>query len=155
MNRKQFNHVVSATLVTLLGLTFSAATFAAKPEDAIKYRQAVMAAQGWNMNAMGAMVKGDKPYDKAAFAKRAENLAALNKMVYEGFTIEGSDKGDTKAKPEIWTMMEKFKGGTEKVSAESAKLVQAAQGDDFNAIKAQFGEVGKTCKGCHDNFRSK
>lgn len=153
--KKYFNHIVSATVVTLCGLTFSAATFAAKPEDAIKYRQGVMAAQGWNMNAMGAMVKGDKPYDKAEFAKRAENLAALNKMAYEGFTVDGSDKGETKAKAEIWSMMEKFKDGTEKVSAESEKLVKAAQGGDFNAIKAQFGEVGKTCKGCHDNFRSK
>ena len=152
MNKKYLNYIAS---VTLLGLTFSAATFAASPEEAIKYRQAVMTAQGWNMNAMGAMVKGDKPYDKAEFAKRAENLAALNKMIYEGFTIQNSDIGETKAKPEIWTMMEKFKGGIEKVSAESAKLVKAAQGNDFNAIKAQFGEVGKVCKGCHDNFRDK
>ncbi|MEK6663744.1 MAG: cytochrome c [Pseudomonadota bacterium] len=149
------NRFASTTLITLLGLAFSAATFAAKPEEAIKYRQGVMAAQGWNMNAMGAMVKGEKPYDKAEFAKRAVNLAALNKMALEGFTIEGSDKGETKAKPEIWTSMDKFKGGVDKLNAESAKLAQAAQGDDLNAIKAQFGEVGKVCKGCHDNFRNK
>jgi len=145
----------SAALIATLGLSFSAATLAAKPEDAIKYRQGVMAAQGWNMNAMGAMVKGEKPYDKAEFLKRAENLAALNKMVLEGFTHEGADKGDSKTKPDAWTSMEKFKGGVDKVNAESAKLVQAAQGGDLAAIKAQFGEVGKVCKGCHENFRVK
>lgn len=155
MNKKHLNLIAAATLVTLSSLTFSTASLAAKPEEAIDYRQGVMAAQGWNMKAMGAMVKGDKPYDKAEFLKRAENLAALNKMAYEGFAVEGADKGESKAKADIWTMMEKFKGGTEKVSAESDKLVKAAQGDDVNAIKAQFGEVGKICKGCHDNFRSK
>lgn len=145
----------SAVLVSVLGFAVSTATFAAKPEDAIEYRKGVMAAQGWNFGAMGAMVKGEQPYDKAEFLKRAENLAALSKMSLEGFTIEGSDKGKTKAKPEVWKEMEKFKGGTEKLATESAKLVTAAQGGEMPAIKAQFNEVAKVCKGCHDNFRSK
>ena len=145
----------SAALIATLSLSFSAAALAAKPEDAIKYRQGVMAAQGWNLNAMGAMVKGEKPYDKAEFLKRAENLAALNKMVLEGFTVEGADKGDSKTKPDVWTSMEKFKGGVDKVNAESAKLVQVAQSGDLAAIKTQFGEVGKVCKNCHENFRVK
>ena len=60
-----------------LAFTVSITALAAKPEDAIKYRRGVMAAQGWNTGAMGAMVKGEKPYDKAEFAQRAANLAAL------------------------------------------------------------------------------
>ena len=107
------------------------------------------------MNAMGAMVKGEKPYDKAEFLKRAENLAALNKMALEGFTHEGADKAESKAKPEVWTSMDKFKGGVDKVNAESGKLVVAAQGGDLAAIKTQFGEVGKVCKNCHENFKNK
>lgn len=145
----------SAAVISLLGLAVSTASFAVKPEDAIKYRRGIMTAQGWNFGAMGAMVKGEVPYDKAEFLKRAENLAALSKMSLEGFTVEGSDKGETKAKPEVWTEMEKFKGGTMKLATESGKLVAAAQGDDMGAIKAQFNDVAKVCKGCHDNFRSK
>ena len=149
------NRFAFTSLVAFMGLTFSASSLAAKPEDAIKYRQGVMTAQGWNFGAMGAMIKGEKPYDKAEFAKRAENLAALSKMALEGFTIEGSDKGKTKAKPEIWQKMDKFKGGTEKLATETAKLSQVAQGGDMSAIKAQFSETAKVCKGCHDNFRKK
>lgn len=149
------NHSTSATFAALLGLVFSASTFAATPEDAIKYRQGVFAAQKWNMITMGEVVKGEKPYDKSDFAKRAENLVTLSKMFLEGFTYEGSDKGESKAKPEIWATMEKFKGGAEKLSAETAKLAQAAQGGDLNTIKTQFGDVQKACKGCHDNFRNK
>ena len=151
MNRKTW--IIGAT--GALALAVSMAALAAKPEDAIKYRRGVMAAQGWNVGAMGAMVKGEKPYDKAEFAQRATNLAALSKMALEGFTVEGSDKGDTKAKPEAFAEMDKFKGGVEKLNTETAKLAQVAAGGDLGAIKAQFGEVAKVCKGCHDNFRAK
>ena len=138
-----------------LAFTVSITALAAKPEDAIKYRRGVMAAQGWNTGAMGAMVKGEKPYDKAEFAQRAANLAALSKMALEGFLVEGTDKGDTKTKPEAFAEMDKFKGGVEKLNTESAKLAQVAAAGDLGVIKAQFGEVAKVCKACHDNYRAK
>ena len=33
------------------------------------------------------------------------------------------------------------------------KLAEVAAGGDAAAIKAQFGELGKACKSCHDKFR--
>lgn len=138
-----------------VALSTSMTALGAKPEDGIKYRRGVMAAQGWNNGIMAAMVKGERPYDKAEFAQRAANLAALSKMALEGFTVEGSDKGDTKAKPEAFAEMDKFKSGVEKLNTETAKLAQVAASGDLNAIKPQFGEVAKVCKGCHDNYRAK
>ena len=35
------------------------------------------------------------------------------------------------------------------------KLAAAARSGDQNAVKAAFGEVGKACKSCHDDFRVK
>ena len=148
------NAVVVAILgVAVLGTSLMA--HAAKPEDAIKYRRGVMAAQGWNMGIMGAMVKGERPYDKADFAQRAANVAALSKMAHEGFTVAGSETGETKAKADVFLDKEKFKGGMDKLETETAKLAQVAASGDMGAIKPQFGEVGKVCKGCHDNFREK
>ena len=72
------NRYLSTTLVALLGLAFSATTFAAKPEEAVKYRQGVMNAQSWNMNAMGAMVKGEKPYDKVEVERNVAIVEALS-----------------------------------------------------------------------------
>ena len=37
--------------------------------------------------------------------------------------------------------------------AEAAKLSQVARNGDLAALKGQFGETGKTCKGCHDDYR--
>lgn len=142
-------------VIGVLALSVSITALAAKPEEAIKYRRGVMAAQGWNTSAMGAMVKGESPYDKAEFAQRAANLAALSKMGLEGFLVEGADKGETKAKPEAFAEMDKFKGGMEKLNTETAKLAQVAASGELPAIKAQFGEVAKTCKGCHENYRAK
>lgn len=146
------NAVVAAVIgAAVLGTSLLA--YAAKPEDGIKYRRGVMAAQGWNMGNLAAMVKGERAYDKAEFAQRAANLAALSKMAPEGFMVEGSDSGDTKAKPEVFSEMDKFKGGMDKLATETAKLAQVAAGGDMGAIKPQFGEVAKLCKGCHDSYR--
>ncbi len=147
---------VNVILASLLVVAFSSNVSAdeVKPEDAIKYRKSVMTVISWQFKPLGAMVKGERPFDKDVFIKNAAYLEVLSKMPLEGF-VAGSDKGETKAKPEIWAEMEKFKGGMEKLQAETAKLAQVAKTGDMNQIKAQFGETGKTCKACHDNFKSK
>ena len=140
-------------IVCVLVLGTSNAAPAAKPEEAIKYRRGVMAAQGWNFRAMGDVIKGDLPYDKAEFAQRAANLAALSKLALEGFLVEGAEKGETKAKPEMFGDLDKVKEGMTRLSSETNKLAQVAAAGELGAIKAQFNEVSKICKGCHDNYR--
>ena len=145
------------TLALLLAACCTLCTGAAaqvKPEDAIKYRQGVYRVIGWNFGPMAAMVKGDRPYDAAAFARHAEIVAYMSKLPLEGF-VPGSENGETKAKPEIWLDMDDFKAKLEKMQGEAARLAEVAKGGDFNAIKAQFGETGKACKACHDKFRNK
>jgi len=135
-------------------LLTSSAFAQAKPEDAIKYRRGVYAVIGWNFGPMAAMAKGDRPYDAADFARRAEIVAYMSKLPLEGF-VEGSETGDTKAKPEIWLDMDDFKAKLEKMQAEAAKLAEVAKKGDLAASKAQLGETGKACKACHDKFRNK
>jgi cytochrome c556 len=36
---------------------------------------------------------------------------------------------------------------------EMVKLNVAAKGGNIDTIKAAAGEVGKACKGCHDNYQ--
>ena len=155
MKRNKLSSCFFTPFVMLIGLVWSASSHAASPEEAIKYRQGVFTAQQWNMQIMNRMVKGDMPYDKAEFTKRAQNLAELSNMFYEAFLIKDSDIGDTKAKSEVWTSMDKFKAGSDKLASEAAKLVLASQGSDFKVIKTQFGDTQKVCGACHDNFRNK
>lgn len=141
-------------LFACTSLLTSSAFAQAKPEDAIKYRRGVYAVIGWNFGPMAAMAKGDRPYDAADFARRAEIVAYMSKLPLEGF-VEGSETGDTKAKPEIWLEMDDFKAKLEKMQSEAAKLAEVAKKGDLAAAKAQLGETGKACKACHDKFRNK
>jgi cytochrome c556 len=147
--------ILAALLLFACTPLFTAGAFAqAKPEDAIKYRRGVFAVMGWNFGPMAAMAKGDRPYDAADFARRAEIVAYMSKLPAEGF-VEGSESGDTKAKPEIWLEMDDFKTKLEKMQAEAAKLAEVAKKGDLAAAKAQLGETGKACKACHDKYRNK
>lgn len=148
-------HFIARWLLAACVALFAGAVLAeSKEEWAQHYRQGVYEVMGWNFKPMADMVKGVQPYDAAKFARHAEIVAFMSKLPLEGF-IPGSDKGKTKAKPEIWKNMDDFKTKLEKMQGEVAKLAEVSKGSDFNAIKAQFGEAGKACKDCHDKYRKK
>jgi len=129
----------------------AAAQFA-KPEDAIKYRKSALFVMGQHFGRVAAMANGKIPFDAKAAADNAEIATAMSKLPYVAF-IEGTDKGDTKAEPKIWTEMDKFKAAASKMQEEMAKLNVVAKGGNLDAIKAQVGETGKSCKACHDVYR--
>ena len=124
----------------------------AKPEDAIKYRKAVMTLQGSHFGRIAAMASGRVPYDAAVAIENATVLEMVTRLPLGGFT-PGSDKGETKAKPEIWTDMGKFKMVGEKLNADAVKLLAAAKTGNLDTLKAAVGPVGGNCKSCHDDFR--
>jgi cytochrome c556 len=135
-------------------LTLSAPALAqfAKPEDAIKYRKAAMWVQQVHFGRVAAMAAGRVPFDAKAAADNASIAEAMSKLSWAAFG-EGTDKGDTRAKPEIWSDSAKFKEASEKMQGEMAKLAVAAKGGNMDAMKAAVGAVGGACKGCHDAFR--
>ena len=143
--------------ITMVGLLFFGLAYAqfAKPEDAIEYRQSVMTILGYHMGQMGAVVSGKKPYEKQAFFHNATIMEMLSTLPWEAFMTAGSDKGKTSLKSSALREKDKFMAQAKTFETEIQKLAQAAAGDDFNAIKAQFGKVGKSCKSCHDDYRSK
>jgi len=126
-----------------------------KPEDAIKYRQAVMFLIAKHFGRMGAVVKGQRAYDREEFARNAALVETLSKLPWEAFMVPGSDKGKTGLKSVAFRQQAEFNAAAEKFEAEAAKLVKAAGSGDLNAIKAQFGGVGQSCGACHKEFRAK
>jgi cytochrome c556 len=143
-------------LVVAAAAAFAAALPAqaqfAKPEDAIKYRKAGMTVMAAHFGRVGAMVNGRVPFDAKVAADNAATAEYLSKLPFAGF-VEGTDKGDTKAKPEIWKERDKFDAGMRKMQDEMVKLSAAAKSGNLDQIKAAFGPVGQSCKACHDNYR--
>ncbi len=124
----------------------------AKPEDAIKYRKAAFTVMSTHFGRVAGMANGRIPFDAAAIASNAAVAESMSKLPYAAFT-EGSDKGDTKARPEVWTDNAKFRAAAEKMQVEMAKLAVVAKAGNIDAIKVQAGVTGGACKACHDDFR--
>jgi cytochrome c556 len=141
-------------LTALVAVPFSAQAQFAKVEDAVKYRQSAFSVMAAHFSRIGAVVKGDKPYDKTAVESDAAIVETMSKLPWHAFQA-GSDIANSKAKPEIWKEQDKFKAGADKMQAEVAKLSVAAKSGDLNAVKASFGATGQSCKACHDSFRNK
>jgi cytochrome c556 len=140
----------SALLMMAMGLPAQAQF--AKPEDAIKYRKASFTVMAAHFGRLGAMANGRTPYDAKAAADNADVVATLSKLPWTAFG-EGTDKGDTRAKPELWKEATKFKEASDKMQAEIVKLNTAAKAGNIDALKVAFGPAAASCKACHDNFR--
>ncbi|MND03882.1 Cytochrome c' [compost metagenome] len=61
----------------------------------------------------------------------------------------------SKALPAVYDNAAGFSAAAGRLENEAAKLVAVSRGGDEAAIKAQIGAVGKTCGGCHNDFRQK
>jgi cytochrome c556 len=142
-------------VVAAIGLSTAlpAAAQFAKPEDAIKYRKAVFTVMATHFGRVAAMANGKMPFDAKVAADSAEIATSMSKLPYVAF-IEGTDKGETKAKPEIWAEADKFKAAASKMQEEMGKLNVVAKAGNIDTIKAAAGETGKACKGCHDTYRN-
>ncbi len=145
--------LVAGTVSLVLSSSFVSAF--EKAEDAIEYRQSVFSLVATHFGHMGAMVKGKKDFNAEEFAYRADSVKALSKMPLEGFTFPGSDKGDTKAKPAVWSDMSEFKAKLTQFQKDADNLASAAATGSMDKIKPVFGATAKNCKSCHSDFKNR
>jgi cytochrome c556 len=122
------------------------------PEKAIDYRQSVFTVMATHFGRIGAVAKGEAPYNKDEVAKNAAIVAMMSSLPWQAFG-PGTEGG--KAKPEVWSDNAKFKAAADKMQLAVADLNKAAQSGDQESIKKAFGAAGATCKGCHDDFKKK
>jgi cytochrome c556 len=125
----------SLAAITLMG-GFASAVVAQvpfnKPELAIKYRQSAMFIQAQHFNHIGAVVKGERPYEKDELIRHAMLIEEMAKTYRDGFSPATERASNTKAKEEIWKEPEKFRAAgqsrTTKSSSSSARSETATSG---------------------------
>jgi len=120
--------------------------------DPIAERKALMKGNGDSMKAIKAVVDANGP--AASVAPEAAKIAKNVKAAATHFPA-GSDKGDTKASPDIWGNMAEFVKLDEAASAAASKLEASAKGGDMKVVAADFGDLGKACGACHNKYRLK
>jgi cytochrome c556 len=143
------------TVVVVGALLLGVGAVAAQ-QDLVTKAQTLMKGNGKNAGALGAMVKGDKPYDQATvdaalaqFEDTAKQLPTLFPESVKGLKPDG----DYSSSPKIW----EDKAGFAEHIASFAKVVADANGKikDLDTLKATFPLIGKQCGGCHETYRLK
>ncbi len=145
--------LVAAVLGALMaGGIVGGATIAMAQADVIKQRQDNRKQAAAAMRAIKGII--DAKGDAKAAVPQAAKLKELENAFVKMFPA-GSDKGETKALPAIWTDMKGFEAASAAANAAYDKLAAAAGSGDLAALTAAFGDTGKTCGACHDKFRAK
>lgn len=145
--------VLGVVAVAFTGVALAQALAPAKPEDAVRYRQSVLFVMNQHMGAMAAMVRGDRPFDQAAFLANASTVDTFAKLPWEAIYVPGADQGKHRVKPEAFKEKDKILANAKRLQDSTAALVTAARSGDQAQIKTAFGGVGASCKNCHDSYR--
>jgi cytochrome c556 len=153
MNRFLSSAVVAALLASAAVPAIQAAEPTAK--ELMKARHDHYHDLGDAFKVVRDQTKASKP-DMAAIktaAKTVNEAAATQQKWFPAGT--GPEAGKTQALAEIWTKPEEFQAAMKKFSDSAPKLYAAANANDVAGVKAAFGDVGQSCKNCHQTFRAK
>lgn len=130
-----------------------------KPEEMVETRQAGYQFMSWNMGKIKAqVVDGKEPYDQVKVAAAANAIAAIansgmGSLYSPDTTTEQLGKA-TRLKPEFFQNLDEAGQIGRNFTAAANQLAKVAAEGDQAAIKKAFGDVGGSCKSCHDKFRA-
>lgn len=124
-------------------------------EEAIKYRQSGYTFMSWNMARIRSSVEGE--FNRDEVVRAANAIAAIANSGMGSLFVPGSETGSgwkaTRVKPELFSDSD----GVAKVAIafikEANEMAKVAPTGNPAAVRAQFGKLGNSCKGCHDNYR--
>lgn len=151
---KRVTIIATASALTIAGAAFADGHLTDSQQKALDARKSHMGLYGFNLGTLGAMAQDKIPYDAAAAATAAANLAALANMSHDSYWVEGTDSSveGSRAKAEIWSDMEGYMAADMKLATTTTALAAVA-GDGLDAMKAAFGPVGQSCGACHEDYR--
>lgn len=141
---------VMAALV-VVGITTVEAHKGAK--GIVMERMMAMESMGDGMKAIAAMVTGKVPYDVAKTKASAVEIKKHAAGIAKQFP-KGSIKGPSEALPAIWENWDAFIGHADDLAKLADQLAASADSGKVAAL-GLFAKMGKTCSGCHQDYRKK
>ncbi|MDJ0822125.1 MAG: cytochrome c [Paracoccaceae bacterium] len=144
-----------ATLAALAMLSGTAA-YAQDFSAQLKARQGQFRIMAINLGILGGMAKGEVEYTAEAAQAAADTLVAVSMIQQGPHWPAGSSEMDidgTRAKAEIWDNLPDVLDKWAKFG-EAAKVMQTAAGEGPASIGPALGQMGGTCKACHDAYRA-
>ena len=121
--------------------------------DPIAARRAIMKENGNQSRIAREMIEGKQPFNLDAAKKVFATFGGTADKAKNLWPDTSKTGGDTASLPAIWENKADFEAKLVKFSADA----KAAEGKvtDADSFKAQISEIGKSCGGCHNNYRKK
>lgn len=127
----------------------------AKPEDAVRYRQAAFTVMNTHAGRLFQMAQGKLPYNRDAAVRSAEIVQFMSRLPYDAFVPDSDMVSNTRAKPEIWQHEADFRKLANDMQAQADKLVPAARAGTVEALRPAIKATVDACSACHDKYRVK
>ena len=146
---------LAAALLSCLGFTL---VEAASPQAAqIKPRQDKLRDMGGALKAITDELKKPKVDWDNVIIPNTQTIKDRSGYLLNWFPKgSGPEAGvKTYALPAIWQKQDDFTKIGKTMQAEAIKLDQVANSRNLDALKAEAVTMGKACKACHDDYRSK
>ena len=140
--------LVLAAAFAALGLTAVVAQ-----SDPIATRKAVMKENGNQSRIAREMIEGKQPFNLDAAKKVLTTFAETNDKAKNLWPDNSKTGGDTAALPAVWENKADFDAKLAKFSNDAKAA--GAKVKDLDSFKAEMGEVGKNCGGCHQTYRKR
>lgn len=158
MNKRLKSILVPTLAGAVLAVSFGVlAQQAPKPEALIKWRQSAFQVIAWNCGRIKASVEGK--FNKDEVIKAASAIAGVANAGLGALFAPGTEQGkgwhETTAKSELFKDNKRFAELNANFGKEANELNTIATSGDAAAVKVQFGKLTRTCKACHDDFKSK
>lgn len=145
-------HLKSA--IAVLALVSGSAAYAQDDFSAqLKARQGQMRIIALNLGLLGGMAQGKTEYNAEAAQTAANSLVAISGVDQGLLWPAGSDAVEgSRALPAIWEMNADYLSKWADFGA-GALAVQAVAGNGAEALGQAMGQIGGSCKSCHDTYR--
>ncbi|MEL0166526.1 MAG: cytochrome c [Pseudomonadaceae bacterium] len=152
---------MKSVITTLLGgalLATSLSAAAMDPEKQIETRQAGFTYMAWNMGKIKAQViDGSVEYNQQQVEAAANTIAAIANSGIGALFGPGTEQDignvHTRVDPALFANMQDVAQLAGNMGTAANTLAAKAATGDQAEIRMAFGEVGKTCKACHDKYR--
>ncbi len=145
--------MIGCAFAGALASTFTLPAAADETNPYIVHRQGIYKTVAGHMTSLKAILfLGHEAKGQTAY--HAEAIVEALKHMGNAYPA-GSDKGETKARAEIWTQPEKFREAGQNAFAAATALSDATQMGDTKEVMGAYKKLGESCKACHDDFRKK
>jgi cytochrome c556 len=123
-------------------------------QTAVQFRQAILQLVRSNMGPMGAMAKGDIPYNAEVMELNSLRIEQLGLMMEDYFVADTrAFDVDTGALDAIWNNQADFNQKAQDMVNAAINVKEVASARTADDYRKAIGALGATCKACHDDYK--